>query len=290
MMNPKYPIYIVSKGRWESRLTSKALEFRNIPYKIVIEPNEYENYASVIDKDKILITNFNDLGRASIPARNWIFNHAISEGYERHWILDDNIRSFIYLNKNKKYYTTCGTSFRIIEDFVDRYKNIAFAGMQYNGFVPAKQKFNPISINSRVYSCTLVNTKIPYRWRGIYNEDTDICLRALKDGWCTILFNTYLCDKIRTMTIKGGNTGYYQKEENKKIDGRYLMAKSLQEQHPDVTNIVWKWGRWQHKVNYRKFKNNKLKYKDDIKIEKIDYKMNKLIEIGKNNYANKSKT
>ena len=28
-MNPKYPVYIISKGRWESRLTSKALEKMN---------------------------------------------------------------------------------------------------------------------------------------------------------------------------------------------------------------------------------------------------------------------
>ena len=53
-MNPKYPIYIISKGRWDSRLTSKALERMGVPYKIVVEPQEYDNYASVIDKKKIL--------------------------------------------------------------------------------------------------------------------------------------------------------------------------------------------------------------------------------------------
>lgn len=52
-MNLNYPVYIVSKGRWETRLTSKALEKLNIPYHIVIEPQEYSNYASVINPDKI---------------------------------------------------------------------------------------------------------------------------------------------------------------------------------------------------------------------------------------------
>ena len=51
-MNPKYPVYVISKGRWESRLTSKALERMKVPYHIVVEPQEFDNYASVIDKQK----------------------------------------------------------------------------------------------------------------------------------------------------------------------------------------------------------------------------------------------
>ena len=57
-MNPEYPVYIPSKGRWKSRLTSKVLEKLNVPYKIVVEEQEYNNYASVIDTKKILILPF----------------------------------------------------------------------------------------------------------------------------------------------------------------------------------------------------------------------------------------
>jgi hypothetical protein len=39
-------------------------------------------------------------------------------------------------------------------------------------------------------------------------------------------------------------------------DGRLLMAQSLQEQHPDVTTIVRKYGRWQHEVDYSRFEKN----------------------------------
>jgi len=39
-MNPKYPVYIVSKGRWKTRLTSKALDRINVPYYIVVEAHE----------------------------------------------------------------------------------------------------------------------------------------------------------------------------------------------------------------------------------------------------------
>src|ERR1700676_3716886 len=91
MSNPRYPIYVISKGRWESRHTSKSLERMNVPYRIVIEPQEYSSYASVIDPAKILTTPFSNLGQGSIPVRNFVWEHSMSEGHARHWILDDNI-------------------------------------------------------------------------------------------------------------------------------------------------------------------------------------------------------
>lgn len=54
-MSPNYPIYIVSKGRWDTRQTSKALEKINVPYYIIVEQQEYDKYASVIDPSKILV-------------------------------------------------------------------------------------------------------------------------------------------------------------------------------------------------------------------------------------------
>ena len=52
-MNPKYPIYIVSKGRWESRQTSKALESMKVPYYVIVEEDEYDKYCKVKVKDRI---------------------------------------------------------------------------------------------------------------------------------------------------------------------------------------------------------------------------------------------
>ena len=46
------------------------------------------------------------------------------------------------------------------------------------------------------------------------------------------------------------------------------MAQSLVGQHPDVTTIKQKWGRWQHVVDYSGFKRNKLKLKDGVEIPK----------------------
>lgn len=264
-LNPKYPVYVISKGRWESRLTSRYLEIMRVPYRIVIEPQEFDEYSKVIDEKKILILPFSNLGKGSIPARNWVWDHSIKEGHKKHWILDDNIRGFYRYHKNQKIPFGDGSIFKIAEDFIDRYENVAIAGFHYTMFTPSRQGGDrpPYYLNTRVYSCLLIENKIKHRWRGRYNEDTDLCLRVLKDGWCTILFNAFLIQKIATMTMTGGNTELLYQD-----DGRLQMAESLRKQHPDIVRTTYKWGRAQHYVDYRKFKKNKLKLKKGVKIKK----------------------
>jgi len=261
-MNPRYPVYIISKGRWKTRLTSKALEKTGVPYRIVVEPQEYDDYSAAIDKDKILVLPFSNLGQGSIPARNWVWEHSQSEGHKRHWILDDNIRAFRRYNDDIKYLVTSGTIFKVSEDFVDRYTNVALAGFQYSSFMAYNRQKRPFTLNTRIYSCILIKNDIPYRWRGKYNEDSDLSIRVLKDGWCTILFNAFLQDKQSTMTMKGGNTDTIYNTG----DNRMEFAKSLERQHPDCVKVIRRFGRWHHSINLNPFKKNKLIKKKGIVI------------------------
>lgn len=259
-MKPLHDIYVISKGRAESRLTSKALEEMNVPYRIVVEPQEYDDYATVIAPEKILVTPFSNLGCGSIPVRNFVWEHSIASNEKWHWILDDNISGFYRLFHNLKIPCLAGSIFRAAEEFVDRYENIALSGFDYFMFARRKYKEPPFLLNRRIYSCILIRNDIPYRWRGLYNEDTDLSLRVLKDGWCTIMFHAFLAYKMTTLTMKGGNESLY------KGDGRWKMAQSLVEQHPDVATITRKWGRWQHQVDYSPFKRNQLKMKSGLAI------------------------
>jgi len=245
----------------------------NVPYRIVVEPSEYENYAAVIDPAKILTlpSNFSEQGNGSIPVRNWVWEHSIEEGHNKHWILDDNIEQFNRLNMNLQVKVSDGTIFKCAEDFVDRYSNIAMSGFQYDFFAKAKTVLPAFAINTRIYSCTLINNSIPYRWRGKYNEDTDLSIRALKDGWATVLFYAFIQQKSQTLKVKGGNDDIYAETDNRKE-----FAESLQKQHPDVVKVAWRFNRWQHVVDYRPFKQNKLQ-----KIEGL------VIPEGVNNYKMK---
>jgi hypothetical protein len=258
-MSPKYPVYVISKGRWKSRLTARALEAMGVPYSIVVEPQERDAYAAVIDPAKVLVLPFSNLGQGSIPARNWVWDHATQLGAERHWIMDDNIRAFYRLHHNDKLRLTSGTALRVAEQFVDRYTNVPMAGLHYAHIIRRRQVWPPYFLNTRVYSCILLTNRTALRWRGRYNEDTDLSLRFLKAGYCTILFLAFLCDKVATMTMHGGNTDQLYAD-----DGRLAMAQSLVRQHPDVTRIYFRWGRYQHQVNYLPFKGNRLELRPDI--------------------------
>lgn len=254
--NPKYPVYIISKGRADSRLTANSFERCNIPYYIAIEPQEYDQYACVIDPKKILVLPFSNHGNGSGPARNWCWEHSKSMGFKRHWLCDDNIDGFIRLYKGRRHPIADGGMFRVIEEFVDRYKNVPIAGPQYRFFAPESESYSPFVLNTRIYSCLLIENSCNHRWRGRYNEDTILCLDVLKEGYCTMLFNCLLQNKMTTQALKGGNT------EELYGKGTHEKSLMLEATHPDVAKVKWKFNRWHHEVNYKSFKGNKLEFID----------------------------
>ena len=263
----RFPIYIVSKGRHKTRHTVKSLLHMKVDFRIVVEEQERGDYASVIDEKHLLVLDpqyqqdydtFDDLGQTKSvgpgAARNFVWDHSISRGAKWHWVMDDNIRWFFRLHENQKIRFGDGSPFWHMEEFCERYTNIAMAGPQYYMFAPRKDRVKPAVFNTRIYSCNLIRNDVPYRWRGRYNEDTDLSLRMLKDGWCTVQFNAFLQQKLHTQTIKGGNTEeFYAKE------GTLNKSKMLIDMHPDVSSLVWKWNRWHHYVDYSPFRGNALK-------------------------------
>ena len=273
---PRFPIYIISKGRWKRRPTSNTLESMNIPYYIVVEKQEYKKYATFIDKSKILVLpkkyldeydtfweRAEDNKTGPGAARNYCWDHSIESGHKWHWVLDDNIESVERFNNNMKIKCKTGTPFYVCEEFVLRYTNIVQAGMGYTIFCPQTERRPPIRLNTRIYSNQLIRNDIPYRWRGRYNEDTDLSLRILKDGYCTVEFNAFLISKRATQTMSGGNTAeFYSKE------GTLPKSQILVDMHPDVTRLVMRWNRWHHQVNYKPFKQNKLIRKEGLVIPK----------------------
>jgi len=258
----KYPVYIISKGRPSNCITARSLDRMGVSYKVVIEPQEHIEYAKSIDESKLVDLPFSNLGQGSIPARNWVWEDSIRRGHERHWILDDNIEAFNRLHLNDKLEVRCDSTFRACEDFTDRFTNVGLSGMNYYSFCKSTDAVPPYYLNTRIYSCILIRNNLPFRWRGRFNEDTDLSLRVLKLNECTILFNAFLCGKVTTMRMKGGNTDTVYAETNNRLE----FAQSLVDQHPDVARVTKKYGRWHHHVNYKPFKKNRLILNPDIKV------------------------
>lgn len=260
---PRYPVYIPSKGRYDKCLTARCFVRDGTPFRIVVEPQEADLYAKEFGRERILTLPFSNLGLGSIPARNWIKDHSISEGHARHWQFDDNISGIWRKYRGHRLYCEAGVALAATEDFADRYENVAIAGLNYVMF--AMETTKPFVLNAHVYSATLFMNKLPHRWRGRYNEDTDICLQVLADGYCTVQMNAFLVQKIGTMKMKGGNT-----DELYKGDGRLKMARSLERVWPGVVETKRRFKRPQHVVKFawRHF-DNKLKLKPGVDLSAL---------------------
>jgi len=287
LMQPQYPLYIPSKGRYEKRLTSDFLTEINVPHYIIIEKQEFDLYNSYVKKNKLVTLlildkkyqddyeTLDDLGDSKSKgpgaARNFVWQHSIDNGFAWHWVMDDNISCFYRANKNKQIKVTNGAIFKAMEDFCLRYENLYMAGPNYHMFQVAKQKRPPFVPNTRIYSCNFIRNDISYRWRGRYNEDTILSLDILTDGFCTVQFNAFLQGKVRTSVLRGGNSGeFYDKE------GTLPKSKMLADVYPEYAKVKWRFSRIHHYVDYTSFKKNKL-------IKKSNYKRDNIKEI--NNYG-----
>jgi len=282
-------------------LTSRSLSRMKVNHYIAIEPQDKEPYEAALDNFGIrdyvtlLVAPFSNHGDGPGRARNWCWDHAISIGAEKHWVLDDNIVDFYRLNENIRIRVESGAIFKAAEDFVDRYENVPISGFQYRFFIAPNQKYPPYVKNTRIYSCLLISNDCKYRWRGRYNEDTDICLRVLKDGDCTIQFNAFLQGKAATQTVKGGNTAEFYHAEGTQDkskwrdgqlnpEGTVNKSQMLVDLHPDVATMVWRYGRWHHYVDYSPFKKNKLRLKQNVELNsfaKVDNYGMKLVKLKK---------
>ena len=261
-----------------------------VPHYLVIEEQEHDTYASEIKKweaetglnslASLLVLDLkykedyellDDLGLTRStgpgPARNFAWDHSIKNGFAWHWVMDDNIRNFLRLNNNLKIKVGDGTCFRVMEDFCERYTNVTMAGPNYRSFASQNAAMPPYVKNTRIYSCNLIRNDAswrdgrPFRWRGRYNEDTILSLDMLTEGFCTVQFNAFLQDKLRTQILGGGNSAeFYFKE------GTAPKSRMLKEAYPEYTELVWKFQREHHHVNYLPFKDQQLKRKPDVVI------------------------
>lgn len=264
MIRPLYPIYVPSKGRSDVCLTARMLDADHVPYQLVVEDQEADLYAREFGAERLLILPFRDQGSV-IPARNWIKDHAAALGYERHWQLDDNIAWLERWYQGRRIRCDAGVALAVCEDFTDRFENVAISGLNYHKFAISPHGAPPFVRNVHVYSCSLILNALPNRWRGTYNEDTDYCLQVLTDGWCTLLVNAFLAEKITTMRMHGGNTdALYQG------DGRLKMARELEHRWPGIVTVRHRFHRAQHVINWRRFV-TPLKLRRDAPTESRDY-------------------
>ena len=266
-MEINYPIFIPSKNR-PSNLTANFLIEDKVPFKLVVEPQDFDSYANNYGEENILVLPFSNSSEGVVSARNWIWEYSLSKGHKRHWQIDDNIRCMRRTNKGFRIVINAGIALRIIEDFTDRYENVGISGPNYSMFTVTRQKpkLKPFITNCHVYSCMLILNSLPFRWRGRWNEDVDLCLQTLSHKYCTIQTRAFIIDKQRTMRMKGGNSEAYQDE-----DTRLKGTKVLMKRWPKIVTLTNKFGRPHFKIrkNWKEFHDIPLIRRKDIDWDKI---------------------
>ena len=251
----KYPIYIISKGRFDNPLTALSFEKSSIDYLIAVEPQEYDAYCEKLGSNRVLKLPFSNLGLGSYPARNFCWEHAKSKGYKYHWLFDDNIRGFCkWINGKKKQYENAIDAINYVQKYTDL-NDIDICGFDYR-YMCMKPPNQPFKNNCHVYSAMLIKNSIHYRWRLKYNEDVDLCLQVLHNGGTTSSCVYYLTNKTSTAAkMKGGNqTELYKGNDPKK---NLLKARMLESVWPQYAKTVIRFGRHHHLVDWKQFKKNK---------------------------------
>jgi len=73
-MKPKYPIFIPSKGRADKPKTARMFDRDDVPYFMVVQPDQVEAYAEWRDRGCLLVLPEDNMGL--VYARNWIKDYS----------------------------------------------------------------------------------------------------------------------------------------------------------------------------------------------------------------------
>lgn len=247
----KYPVYIISKGRYDVTLTADNFERSGVDYLIAVEPQEAAKYRAKLGANRVLVLPFSNLGLGSYPARNYCWEHAKEQGHEYHWLFDDNIIEWRkWVNGKRIKWQDVETALRYVEKEADITKADILGFEEPNFSVKPPKK--PFKTNCHVYSAMLIKCGMPFRWRLKYNEDVDLCLQVLHAGGTTKSCVYYLADKVSTADkMKGGNQDELYKGNDPKK--KLLKAKMLEAVWPQYAKTVIRFNRYHHFVDWKIF-------------------------------------
>lgn len=270
ILMPKYPVYVPTKGRADRPKTAQILARAEVPFRLVVEPQDVEAYSKEWGAH-LLVMPENDQGL--VYARNFIWDHAVAEGHEKHWQFDDDILNMVRLVRGYRMWAEANVALGIAEEFVDRYENVGLFSFNSDFFVSSsrgrsRQKWPPFYLNTRCYTNFLINHALPLRFRRLSttrssdNEDTDMSLQVLAIGWCTILFNAFMMKTPETMAAKGGQTTFTYAG-----DGLLHRSRNLERVWPGVVTTDRRYGRPQHHIkNHWQLFDTPLKRKPGVEI------------------------
>lgn len=250
------PIYIPSRYRSQHATTPKLLEKYNIPYHLVIHPDELDDYKISFPRANLIPTKEQ---KSIAHVRQFILKHSSQKYKNWCWIMDDDITNVYYmtskLNKTniKKWVSDIET---IIKNIKPQKYNICQIGFQHTTF---NIRGSPIVINTNIgaihliYIPDIIKLNIKYTTTMTALEDTDFIIQILEKGYNNLKLKNFVFYTLPSgkKNKLGGLHNVYQN------NGKEIGIKQFQKKYPqlitfDETNIT------KYRVRWYKFKNKNL--------------------------------
>lgn len=208
-MSAKYMVYIPSKGRASKCLTANHMRENDIPFTIIVEPQDAKAYRSEYAKDNVVVMDENDKGIAY--ARRFIKEHSKAKGEEYHWQMDDDIKTFMVREGTKNVKHPPTGLINQVEDYVQRHVNIGIGALKQDTWAWSAK--SELDYNKLACAAILVNNRVEGMWRDDVVEDVDYSMQVLLKGWCITTFNRLIFCPMPTGTTEGGNQleGHYDR-------------------------------------------------------------------------------
>lgn len=231
----EWPIFIPSRGRAGSSQAAKMFGEHDVPFTMVVEPQEAATYRDVYPE--VVVLPESDRGIAY--ARNYILDHAAEQGLRYCWQFDDNVQALMRRTEVRRRIHP-RSALAAVEALVGPYDNIGAACFLSHAFDFTHQDKPPVIVNGMVYCAELLRTDTGIRFKPDSHEDVDFSLQTLDAGWVTLVTNRLVHSKPTSGTQKGGNTDSEYRE-----DGRLRRFERLMEDWPDTFNLQqWPDGRY----------------------------------------------
>ncbi len=240
-----FPVFILTKGRAEIATTPSVLEADNVPYALVVEPQEAEVYRLNYPRAEIVVLPKDNQGLAY--ACYWLVEYVRSNSLTWFWRMDDNLGKFGETRCRRVCNMPAGAILSRAELATEWSNRLGLVGLQYTQYAWAARK--QYTINRMAAACYLQNAAsgIQYDLGLPAKQDVDLTLRHVTQGWYTLIWQTLSMSKptIASWT-RGGQCEMYNKRKD------WDDARRLRVLWPQYVKLVMKRGRLDVKIDWAK--------------------------------------
>ena len=261
-----FRICIPSKSRSTTCTTAQLLKKYGIPFTLFIYNDDYNDYLKYYDKNNLFIVPEYVNGLTS--KRQFILDYARKENYEWFFMIDDDIQKIYVRPKGsleksltpltiKEFIETIYNFVKFIESKNPNH-SIYEVGFKERAFGIQK---SPVSINTDIGPIHLFNVKnienINYDLNMTVLEDTDFCVRNIKNNKINIKLNHFIFFAPKSGSNKGGLEDIYNQS------GKTKGVIQFKEKYHDLIKIDDTDGN-KYRINWSQFKKGKESMEKDL--------------------------